>query len=389
MINAFVAAFDRAPEGIWAAPGRINLIGEHTDYNDGFVLPFALAQRVTVAAARRSDRLLSLRSLQMPDQPGSVSLDSLRSLQMPDQAASVSLDRLRPLSGWAAYPAGVAWALMDAGLAVGGVDLLVDGDVPLGGGLSSSAALECAVAGALNGLFALGLDAGALAALCTRAENEFVGMPCGVMDQLAAVHGRVGHAVFIDTRTLSVAYVPLGLDAAGLCILVIDTGAAHALVGGEYATRRKECETAAACLGVPALRDVGVPQLAALDDERLRRRARHVVTENGRVLDAVDALRRGSAGDVGRLLTASHASLRDDFEVSTPRLDTAVDACLAAGALGARLTGGGFGGCAIALVPVAEVEPVRSAVAAAFAKAGWPPPRSFVAAPSDGARHLA
>jgi galactokinase len=287
------------------------------------------------------------------------------------------------VAGWAAYPIGVAWALQQAGYPLGGVDLLIDGDVPLGGGLSSSAALECAVACALDGLFALGIPADSLAALCTRAENDYVQMPCGVMDQLVAMHGRVGEAVFIDTRTLSVAYVPLRLD--GLSVLVVDTGAPHTLVASEYAARRHECKEAALALGVPALRDADLEMVDRLSDGRLRRRARHVVSENGRVLEAVALLRSGRAAEVGPLLSASHASLRDDFEVSSGRLDLAVQASVAAGALGARLTGGGFGGCAVALVWTANVERIRSAVGDAFARAGWVPPTCFVASPSHGA----
>jgi galactokinase len=367
---SFVAAFGRPPEAVAAAPGRINLIGEHTDYNDGFVLPFALPQRVVAMAARRSDRRLSMRSVQMPDQP----VDSPFELT-PGAVA-----------GWSAYPAGVVWAFEQAGYPLGGVDLLIDGDVPLGGGLASSAALECAVACALYGLFGLGLPTDSLAALCTRAENDFVGMPCGAMDQLVAMHGRAGHALFIDTRTSDVSYVPLALDR--LSVLVVDTGAAHALVGSEYAARRHECEEAARTLGVPALRDADLAMVDRLSDGRLRRRARHVVSENGRVVEAVALLRAGRVDELGPLLSASHISLRDDFEVSSDRLDLAVNASLAAGALGARLTGGGFGGCALALIQTADVELIRAAVSDAFARAGWDRPTCFVARPSDGAGPL-
>jgi galactokinase len=239
------------------------------------------------------------------------------------------------------------------------------------------------VACALDGLFALDIPADSLAALCTRAENDYVRMPCGVMDQLVAMHGRVGQAVFIDTRTLSVAYVPLRLD--GLSVLVVDTGAAHSLVASEYAARRHECEEAALALGVPALRDADLDMVDRLSDGRLRRRARHVVSENGRVLEAVALLQAGRAAELGPLLSASHASLRDDFEVSSDRLDLVVQASVAAGALGARLTGGGFGGCALALVGTADIERIRSAVGDAFARSGWPRPTSFTASPSSGA----
>jgi galactokinase len=222
-----------------------------------------------------------------------------------------------------------------------------------------------------------------LAALCTRAENDFVGMPCGVMDQLVAMEGRDGHALLIDTRTLSLSYVPLTLG--GACILVLNTGAPHVLAAGRYAVRRGQCESAAASLGVALLRDAELDQVGRLDDPVLRGRARHVVTENARVLEAVEAMRAGRLADLGSLLSASHASLRDDFEVSTDRLDAAVLACLKAGALGARLIGGGFGGCAIALVDVDRAAQVAAAVAEGLGDPGlaW-----FIATPSGGATQL-
>jgi len=359
--------------GVWCAPGRVNLIGEHTDYNDGFVLPLALAQRVLCTAVpRRSDRRLVATSAQAVGSP----LDVL-------DPAPGSVD------GWGAYPAGVLWALRAAGHDAGGLMLALDGDLPPGAGLSSSAAVCCAVALACNDLFGLGLDRVALARLAQRAENDFVGAPVGIMDQMAVLHGLAGHAIFLDTRSLAVRPVPLRLAEHGLAILVIDTRAPHRLVSSEYAARRRDCERAAAALGVAALRDATASRLGGLRDGVLRRRAGHVVTENARVLDVVGLLDAGrDPREIGPALTASHESLRDDFEVSCPELDTAVDAALAAGAHGARMTGGGFGGCAIALVDQPAVPAVVGAVRAAFAARGFGEPAPFVAVPSDGARRL-
>jgi len=372
VIGGFGAAYGRAPAVVWAAPGRVNLIGEHTDYNDGFVLPLALAQRVLCAAAPRDDRRLLARSAQEPDSPVEV---------LDPQPGSVR--------GWGAYLAGVVWALRAAGHQVGGIELLVDGDLPPGAGLSSSAALACAVGLACDELFALRLPRTELARIAQRAENDFVGAPVGIMDQMAVLHGRAGHAIFLDTRSLHVSQVPLRLAEHGLRLLVIDSRAPHRLVDGEYAARRRDCELAAAELGVRALRDATAGTVAELGDGVLRHRARHVVTENARVLDAVEVLRSGAdPRSIGTLLTASHASLRDDFEVSSPELDTAVDAALAAGAHGARMTGGGFGGCAIALVDAPAVDPVVHAVRAAYAARGFTAPAAFTATPSDGATPL-
>jgi galactokinase len=295
------------------------------------------------------------------------------------------------VEGWAAYPAGVAWALGQAGVEVGGVDLVVDGNVPAGSGLSSSAALECATATALADLHGADLDRPTLAALARRAENEVVGVPSGVMDQMASMLGRAGHALFLDTRSLATEQVPLPLEAADLSLVVIDTRAGHRLVDGAYADRRAACEAAAAVLGVPALRDATPERVeaaaAALGDPGLRR-ARHVVTENARVLEAVELLRAGELDRLGPLLAASHASLRDDYEVSSPELDTAVEAAVAAGAVGARMTGAGFGGSAVALVPRDLTGRVDQRVRAAFAAAGFGPPEVGPVVPSDGAHRL-
>jgi galactokinase len=373
---AFRERVGRDPDGVWAAPGRVNLIGEHTDYNDGFVLPAAIDRLVLAAASRRDDGRLRLWSLQ------------------PEPPADLALAEVGPgkVEGWAAYPAGVAWALAQAGVEVGGADLVVDGDVPAGAGLSSSAALECATATALADLEGAGLDRVALAALARRAENEVVGVPSGAMDQMVSMLGRAGHALFLDTRSLGTEQVPLPLEAAGLCLVVIDTRAGHRLVDGAYADRRAACEAAAATLGVPALRDATPAQVEAAADalgEEGLRRARHVVTENARVLEAVRLLRAGELERLGPLLAASHASLRDDYEVSSPELDTAVEAAVAAGAVGARMTGAGFGGSALALARADLVGRIDGQVQAAFAAAGFGPPSVAAVVPSDGARRLA
>ncbi|MFE9258548.1 galactokinase [Streptomyces sp. NPDC006879] len=362
------------PRGTWSAPGRVNFIGEHTDYNDGYVLPIALPHRVRVRASRREDEVLSVSST-------AQSVDK-------DSPVAFEASALRPGAQrtWAAYALGMAWALREAGHRVRGADLAIDGEVPIGAGLSSSAALQCAAGAALCGLYGITLDPVELALLARRSENEFVGVPCGLMDQMASMCCTAGHALFFDTRSLSCAQVPLDLAAEDLRLLVIDTRVRHSLTDGAYTMRRTQCERAAALLGVEALRDVrSVAQLDALRSPVLRARARHVVTENARVLRTVEAVRSGRIRDTGPLLTASHTSLREDFEVSCPELDLAVRAALGAGALGARMTGGGFGGSAIALVEAAAADAVHRAVRRAFAAAGHIEPRILEVVPSDGA----
>jgi len=377
----FGSRFGGAPDGVWLAPGRANLMGEHTDYNDGYVLPFALAQGVTAAAARRNDRRLVLCSRQEPG------------------GAEIELDGLAPgrVTGWAAYPAGVAWALESAGYRVPGACLAIDSDLPAGAGLSSSAALECAAALALTELAGLAVGRGELAAIARRAENEFVGVPSGIMDQSASLLCRSGHALLLDCRSLDSSQVPFDPPAARSRLLLINTRARHELTAGEYGRRRAECEQAARLLGVPSLRYVtDVAETGRLPDPLLRRRARHVVTDNQRVLDAVALLRAASAGPgpedtypgIGRLLTQAHLSLRDDFEVSWPAADAAVEAALAAGALGARMMGGGFGGSVLALVPAPACGQVREAVTGAFTRQAWAAPEFLDAVPSASARRL-
>lgn len=360
--------------GTWAAPGRVNLMGEHTDYNDGYVLPIALAQRTVVTAVRS---------------PGRTTI--VRSTQQPDEVVTFSAATVEPggVTGWGAYVAGVVWALRDAGYDVGDAAIVIDSDVPQGAGLSSSAALECAVSQAWSDLFELGVDRTEQAKLAQRAENEYVGMPCGVMDQMAVMHGRAGHALLLDTRSLDVSHVPLDFAAAGLALLVVDTRAPHRLVEGEYAARRADCEEAAKQIGVTALRDATYAQLEGLP-ERAKKRARHVIAENARVLDTVEILRaRRDIREIGPLLTESHVSLRDDFEVTVPETNAAVEALLRSGAHGARITGGGFGGCVIGLVDANRTDVAMETVRSAFAYQGFAAPEAFVAQPSDGAQRLA
>lgn len=377
--GGFAELYGTAPEGVWAAPGRVNLIGEHTDYNDGFVMPFALPHVTLAAVARRDDGVLRLHSADVPGGPVE--------LRVADLAPGTD-------DGWTAYPAGVVWALREAGHPVSGADVHLTSTVPSGAGLSSSAALEVVVALALNDLYALGLKGWQLARLCQRAENVYVGAPTGIMDQTASACCEEGHALFLDTRDLSQRQVPFDLAREGLRLLVVDTRVKHAHSDGEYGRRRAGCEKGAALLGVDALRDVPHDGLdAALarlgDEEEIRRLVRHVVTEDARV-ERVISLLSSSAGAraIGPVLTEGHASLRDDFRISCPELDLVVDTALAAGALGARMTGGGFGGSAIVLAEEGGVAALTEAVEAAFAEAGFTAPRVFEAVPSAGARRL-
>jgi galactokinase len=367
----FAERFGTPPTGVWVAPGRVNLIGEHTDYNDGYVLPFALPQ-VTAVAAGLGGPMWTVSSEGFE---GSVDFGT-------GELAPGKVD------GWAAYVAGVVWALRESGSPVEPARLAIASDIPLGAGLSSSAAIECAVMGTLCDLSRLSIPDQLRVRLAQRAENDFVGAPTGIMDQSASVLCRAGHALFLDCRTLEVEHIPFDVAAAGLAVLVINTNAPHRHVDGEYANRRAACEAAARALGVPALRDAGLADLPRLDDPVLLRRARHIVTENQRVLDTVGVLRSGDIRGIGPLMTASHESLRDDFEVTVPELDTAVDAALAAGAYGARMTGGGFGGCALALIDASRASSVSAAVAAAFAQNGFTAPESFVVTPSAGAHRV-
>ncbi|MER6949687.1 galactokinase [Nonomuraea sp. NPDC000554] len=366
VVEAFRAAFGTDPATVWHAPGRVNLIGEHTDYNDGFVLPFAVPWGVTTAVTPRDDSTVRLLSLQHGD--------------------PVTIPTHEESRGWTRYVVGVLATLGDR---VRGADIAIDGDVPQGAGLSSSAALEVSVASALNDLHGLGLSPMELALISQRAENEFVGMPCGIMDQAASALSQEGQALFLDCRSLGSRNIPLDLAAHGLRILIIDTQVHHEHANGEYAKRRAECESAARKLGVAALRDVEdlAGALSQLQGDE-RKRTMHVVTENHRVEALVGLLRAGAISEIGALLNASHLSLRDQYEVSSPELDLAVEAAIRGGARGARMTGGGFGGSAIALVADDRLESVRDSVSAAYAERGWKQPRFLPATPARGAHRL-
>lgn len=384
--ETFTRLYRREPHGVWSAPGRVNLIGEHTDYNDGFVLPFALPHRTAVAAAPRTDGVLAVTT---------VGVDGRA-----QRAQPLRVSALEPGSpqGWVAYPAGVSWVLRGHGIdaVTEGADLVITGEVPAGAGLSSSAALECAVALALLGLAGHEVgDAGEgkpgraeVARWAQQAENNFVGAPTGVLDQMASMCCTHAHALFLDVRSGDAEQVPFDAVGEGLQILVIDTRASHSHAESGYGQRRRGCGRAAELLGVSALRDVSPSgldtALAALPDE-LRPLVRHVVTENERVRAVVDLLRADRLREVGPWLTTSHESLRDDYRVSAPELDVAVEAALGTGALGARMTGGGFGGSVIALVENGRRAAVENAVATAFRSRSFTAPRLFTAAPAAGA----
>jgi galactokinase len=358
--DVYQQKFGVDPELISSAPGRINLIGEHTDYNGGFVLPCAINFRVATAMGQGTGELYS-----------------------------VDFDEARPAGGckedsWADYPRGVAWALTDAGYSVGRFQATFTGEVPQASGLSSSAAIECATGVALNALFALGIEYTELAKLCQRAENRFVGVNSGIMDQYASLLCKQGEALLIDCRSLQATPVPLHLEEAGLVLLVCDTKVERALGHTGYNERRAACERAARELGVEQLRDATLDDLDRLSGEELKR-ARHVVSEDNRVLEAAEVVSRHDYEALGRLMYASHASLRDDYEVSTPELDAFVETAAECGALGARLTGAGFGGCAIALVATELVEGVQDAALQRFASSDFRRPEFYIFQPSAGA----
>ena len=370
--DGFRTAFDRSPTAVARAPGRVNLIGEHTDYNHGLCLPIALEHATLAAVATRED--------------GGVRLVSGQSsTPWSGELADIAPGRV---TGWPAYAGGVLWALAESGFPVPGLDVYVDSRVPVGAGLSSSAALECAVAVAVMQVMGEDLTPALrerLVHACMRAETEVAGAPTGGLDQSISLFGEAGSALLLDFADGTRRQVPLRLAEAGLALVVIDTRVSHALVDGGYAARRADCVESAAILGVPSLREAREADLPALTDPRLRARARHVVTEIERVQESVTALDAGDWHAVGSLFLASHASLRDDYQVSCAELDLAVDISMAAGALGARMTGGGFGGSAIALTPEAQVRPLAESVTTAFAAQGFDPPLLLVATASAGA----
>ncbi|WP_291377496.1 galactokinase [Demequina sp.] len=376
LVEGFTTLYGTPPTGVWSAPGRANLIGEHTDYNNGLVLPFAIDDRTWCAARVNGTGVVSVASTAQPTRHA---------------VAIADLDQAR-FEGWSGYALGVAWALHASGHDLSrapGVDILIDSTVPLGAGLSSSAALESAVAVTLNDLWELGLDRMALAKAGQLAENGAIGAPTGIMDQVASLFGQADHAVLLDCASLSTRAVPLSLERSGLALLVIDSTVKHAHADGGYASRREACEKGARAMGVPFLRDLTVADLAKaeaiLDDETFRR-VRHVVTENARVLDTVETLASSGPEAIGELLLASHASMRDDFEISVPEIDLAVETAMEAGAVGARLTGGGFGGSAVALLPATQVHNLTELVHAAASDRGFATPAVLIVTPSEGAR---
>lgn len=351
----------------YSAPGRINLIGEHTDYNAGFALPIALPQRTFVDFT--------------PDSSGVLSVSSA----LGDLHFGVGTEP-GEVTGWAAYVAGVVWALRVAGVSAPGGAMTITSDVPIGSGLSSSAALECAVLGALLTATGVEFDRVEQARIAQRAENEYVGAPTGLLDQLASLFGAPGTAMLIDFRDVTVQPARFDPEAAGVALLLIDSQARHAHAGGEYAARRTSCERAAADIGVATLREADPSALEEVNDPVDARRARHVLTENQRVLDCVAAIDSSDFAATGELWTASHASMRDDFEITTPHLDLIAATAIQAGALGARMTGGGFGGCVIALVPFEREVEVGDAVSRAVLDAGYPEPAITRTRASGGAQ---
>jgi galactokinase len=369
----FEKQFGYKPAGVWSAPGRVNLSGEHTDYNEGFVLPFAIDRRTYAAVGLRNDRLARIAS-------------SFAGEVIEFEISKISKGSV---SGWSAYPLGVAWALVQAGATSQGFDLYVESNVPVGAGLSSSAAIECSVALALNDLWGAGLSKNVLAKVGQKAENEIVGAPTGIMDQTASLFGQADHAVFLDCRTLDAKANALALEENGLEIVVMDTRVAHRLTDGGYAARRDSCEKASSLIGVSSLRDVTVESLDAakhLLDDVVYKRAKHVVTENERVQQTVKLLAESGPKSIGQLMIDSHSSMRDDFQISITELDVAVETALSEGAVGARMTGGGFGGAAIALIDSQKVASLTKAVIDKFEQEGFEKPEIFKVIPDDGAK---
>jgi len=381
---AFASRFGRQPTGVWSAPGRVNLIGEHTDYNRGLCLPIAIPQRAWLAASRRNDDTLRLTSLDL------------------DDAVEVELDDvgLRSPDNWAAYQAGVLWAMREAGLPVGGVDAVLHSEVPVGSGLSSSAAVEGCLAVAASHLFDLGLtsdDTGRakLVTYCQRAENDIVGAPTGGLDQTASLRAQRGHALLIDFDDLDAAGlpsarpVPFDPAADGLTLLVVNTCAEHANVDGQYGARRAACEDACVVLGVQSLREIPLDgltgALSRLNDPDQVRAVRHIVTENARVLEAVEAATARDWARFGALMTEAQASQRDDYRISCAESDATCETALRTGALGARQTGGGFGGSVIVLIDTGRVDALKQALTSVYAANHWHAPEFFEAKASPPA----
>ncbi len=367
--SAFQELFGHRAQVLAEAPGRVNLIGEHIDYSEGFVLPFAIADRSYAAIARNNDGLVRIASQQRKNRIFTIDIKDVK----PGSAGE-----------WEKYVLGVIWTLEISS----GVDILVDGHVPSGAGLSSSAALECSVAVGLNALFSLDKSLEDLARATQKAENDYVGMPCGIMDQSVSLMGREGSALLLDCRDLTTESVPFDVASQGLELLIIDTQAHHALVDGGYAERRASCEAVAAKFSIPSMRNLTMEVLDSRRSEITEVeyiRARHAVTEIARVKDAVAALKASDFTTLGRLINESHISLRDDYTVSCPELDAAVDASLATGALGSRMVGGGFGGSAIALIKADQIDAVKEAIKKSYSEKGFKAPRFFTSLPSAGA----
>jgi galactokinase len=369
IVQAFHSRFGAAPAFVVRAPGRVNLIGEHTDYNDGFVLPMAIDRAVWIALRPRPDGKLHVHSLDL----GRTETFDLGALQHTN-------------AGWAEYVKGVAWALQEAGYTLAGWEGVLTGDVPRGAGLSSSAAVELATARAFQAVSGFPWNPPAMALLGQKAENQWVGMNCGIMDQMISAAGEADHALLIDCRSLATTSVPL---PPGTVVVILDTATRRGLVDSAYNERRAQCEAAARYFNVPALRDVSMERFLAeahgLDDVTMRR-ARHVISENARTLAAAEAMQAGDAATLGRLMDASHVSMRDDFEISGPALNIMV-ACAQeeSSCYGARMTGGGFAGCAVALVDAEQAQAFAHSVAARYQARAHLEPAVYVCNASEGA----
>ena len=372
-VRGHLAAYGVQPSSVAFAPGRVNLIGEHIDYNGGLVLPVALPFGTTCSVSPRDDGAVHVVSASVVGAPVVVEVDDVGS---------------GARRGWSSYVVGAFAHSRSRSAFEGGASIRVEGDVPLGAGLSSSASLECAVLVALDAAADRWHDPLTVALGAQAAEHEYAGVPCGIMDQAASMLGRADHAVLLDSATLHHDHVPLHLHEQGVSLLVVDTRAHHELADGGYADRRATCERAARLLGVDYLVDADESAVDGLPEPE-RRRARHVVTEQARVRAAVRAFGLGDLGAVGELFALSHASLRDDFEVSCAELDLAVATAYDAGAIASRMTGGGFGGSTVSLVRVDDVAHVTTAIESAFAAAGLTAPHVLVVAADDGARTLA
>ena len=373
VVEEFAKLYTYEPSGVWSAPGRVNLIGEHTDYNEGFVFPFAIDRQTFAAISLREDNLIRVAS----------------GFSAETHEIDVQEIKKDPANQWAAYPFGVAWAIKELSSATPtGFDCYIESDVPVGAGLSSSAAIECSVGVALNELWKANLSKTELAKAGQLAENVIVGAPTGIMDQSASLLGKKDHGVFLDCKTLESEVVELGFAKDGLELLIIDTKVAHRHADGGYASRRAACELAAKIMSVPSLRHLtstDLPKAQEVLDDTTFRRMRHVVTENERVLETIKRLKDLGPRSIGDLMYASHDSMRDDFEISVDELDEAVSTAKSLGAIGARMTGGGFGGAAIALVESKKIEEISKAIRLAFNQRGFEEPNIFAVTAADGA----